>query len=151
MKSERLTDAQVRALGWEALVEKLGPTGALRFSIQTQGCQSATMSSGGSARSARSPSTNCWPACGLRRRRPGRARVASSGDGEAGGGSSVDATSGIGDMQGAADRPANPALDLGLSSPPDFPLSAFGFELSSPPFVRDDAQVISLGGPARPE
>ena len=37
MKSERLTDAQVRALGWEALVEKLGPTGALRFSIQTQG------------------------------------------------------------------------------------------------------------------
>jgi len=37
VKSERLTDAQVRALGWEALVEKLGPTGALRFSIQTQG------------------------------------------------------------------------------------------------------------------
>ena len=36
MRSERLTDAEIRAAGWEALVERLGPAGALRFSIQTQ-------------------------------------------------------------------------------------------------------------------
>lgn len=36
MKSARLTDAEIRALGWEALVEKLGPAGALRFAIQTE-------------------------------------------------------------------------------------------------------------------
>ena len=36
MKSERLTDAEIRALGWEVLVERLGPAGALRFSMQTQ-------------------------------------------------------------------------------------------------------------------
>lgn len=36
MKRERLTDDDVRALGWQALVEKLGPAGALRFSMQTQ-------------------------------------------------------------------------------------------------------------------
>jgi hypothetical protein len=36
MKSERLTDADIRAIGWCALVEKLGPAGALRFSMQTE-------------------------------------------------------------------------------------------------------------------
>lgn len=36
MKSVRLTDAEVRALGWEALIERLGPSGALRFAIQTE-------------------------------------------------------------------------------------------------------------------
>jgi hypothetical protein len=36
MKSEHLTDAAVRAVGWEALVEKLGPAGALRFAMQTE-------------------------------------------------------------------------------------------------------------------
>jgi len=36
MKSERLTDAEIRALGWQALVDKLGPAGALRFTMQTQ-------------------------------------------------------------------------------------------------------------------
>ena len=36
MKSERLTDADIRALGWQALVDKLGPAGALRFTMQTQ-------------------------------------------------------------------------------------------------------------------
>ena len=35
MRSEHLTDAQVRAIGWEALVERLGHAGALRFAIQT--------------------------------------------------------------------------------------------------------------------
>jgi len=36
MKSERLTDTDIRALGWQALVDKLGPAGALRFTMQTQ-------------------------------------------------------------------------------------------------------------------
>lgn len=36
MKSERPTDADIRALGWEALIEKLGPAGALRFAMQTE-------------------------------------------------------------------------------------------------------------------
>ena len=36
MKSERLTDADIRAFGWQALVEKLGPAGAPRFTMQTQ-------------------------------------------------------------------------------------------------------------------
>ena len=36
MKSDRLTDADIRALGWQALVAKLGPAGALRFAMQTQ-------------------------------------------------------------------------------------------------------------------
>ena len=31
-----LTDAEIMARGWEALVEKLGASGALRFSIQTE-------------------------------------------------------------------------------------------------------------------
>jgi len=36
MKSERLTDAEIRAQGWQALVDRLGLTGALRFTIQTE-------------------------------------------------------------------------------------------------------------------
>lgn len=36
MTSVRLTDAEIRALGWEALIERLGPSGALRFAIQTE-------------------------------------------------------------------------------------------------------------------
>lgn len=36
MKSVQLTDAEIRALGWEALVERLGPSGALRFAVQTE-------------------------------------------------------------------------------------------------------------------
>lgn len=36
MKSEGLTDAEIRAIGWEALIEKLGPAGALRFAMQTE-------------------------------------------------------------------------------------------------------------------
>jgi len=36
MKSEKLTDTDIRALGWQALVEKLGPSGALRFALQTE-------------------------------------------------------------------------------------------------------------------
>ncbi|MCK6554010.1 hypothetical protein L6Q96_05430 [Candidatus Binatia bacterium] len=35
MKSAHLTDAQIRAIGWDALVDRLGYAGALRFSIQT--------------------------------------------------------------------------------------------------------------------
>jgi hypothetical protein len=36
VKSVHLSDAEIRALGWEALVERLGPSGALRFAIQTE-------------------------------------------------------------------------------------------------------------------
>lgn len=36
MKSERLTDAEIRAHGWQALVDRLGLTGALRFTMQTE-------------------------------------------------------------------------------------------------------------------
>ena len=36
MKSERLTDADIRAQGWQALVDRLGLTGALRFTMQTE-------------------------------------------------------------------------------------------------------------------
>ena len=36
MKSERLTDAEIRAHGWQALVERLGLSGALRFTMQTE-------------------------------------------------------------------------------------------------------------------
>jgi hypothetical protein len=32
----RLTNAEIRARGWDALVERLGPSGALRFAIQTE-------------------------------------------------------------------------------------------------------------------
>ena len=36
MNSARLTDAEIRARGWEALVERLGHAGALRFAMQTE-------------------------------------------------------------------------------------------------------------------
>ena len=36
MSTVRLTNAEIRARGWEALVEKLGPSGALRFAMQTE-------------------------------------------------------------------------------------------------------------------
>ena len=36
MKTASLTDAEIRALGWDALVEKLGHSGAARFAIQTE-------------------------------------------------------------------------------------------------------------------
>jgi hypothetical protein len=36
VRSERLTSAEIRALGWDALIEKLGPAGALRFAMQTE-------------------------------------------------------------------------------------------------------------------
>ena len=36
MKTAKLTNAEVRAQGWEALVDRLGPSGALRFVLQTE-------------------------------------------------------------------------------------------------------------------
>ena len=36
MKSATLTDAEIRARGWDALVEKLGVSGAARFALQTE-------------------------------------------------------------------------------------------------------------------
>jgi hypothetical protein len=36
MNSARLTDAEIRAHGWLALIEKLGPSGAVRFALQTE-------------------------------------------------------------------------------------------------------------------
>jgi hypothetical protein len=36
MNTARLTNAEIRARGWDALVERLGPTGALRFAMQTE-------------------------------------------------------------------------------------------------------------------
>jgi hypothetical protein len=36
MKDERLTDAEIRKRGWDALVERLGLAGALRFTMQTE-------------------------------------------------------------------------------------------------------------------
>jgi len=36
MKSDTLTDAEIRAQGWDALVEKLGASGAARFAMQTE-------------------------------------------------------------------------------------------------------------------
>ena len=36
MRSERLTNAEIRAIGWDALIERLGPGGALRFAMQTE-------------------------------------------------------------------------------------------------------------------
>jgi hypothetical protein len=36
MKARDLTDAEIRALGWEAVLDRLGADGALRFVIQTQ-------------------------------------------------------------------------------------------------------------------
>jgi hypothetical protein len=36
MNTTRLTNAEIRAHGWDALVERLGPSGALRFAMQTE-------------------------------------------------------------------------------------------------------------------
>ena len=36
MNTARLTTAEIRARGWDALVERLGPSGALRFAMQTE-------------------------------------------------------------------------------------------------------------------
>ena len=36
MSTMRLTNAEIRARGWEALIEKLGPSGALRYAILTE-------------------------------------------------------------------------------------------------------------------
>lgn len=36
MSTIRLTNSEIRARGWDALVEKLGPSGALRFVVQTE-------------------------------------------------------------------------------------------------------------------
>ena len=36
MNSARWTNAEIRARGWDALVERLGPSGALRFAMQTE-------------------------------------------------------------------------------------------------------------------
>lgn len=36
MSTGRLTNAEIRTRGWEALVDKLGPSGALRFAMQTE-------------------------------------------------------------------------------------------------------------------
>lgn len=36
MSTVRLTNAEIRARGWDALIERLGPSGALRFAMQTE-------------------------------------------------------------------------------------------------------------------
>lgn len=36
MNTARMTNAEIRARGWDALVERLGPSGALRFAMQTE-------------------------------------------------------------------------------------------------------------------
>ncbi len=36
MNTARLTNAEIRARGWDALVKSLGPSGALRFAMQTE-------------------------------------------------------------------------------------------------------------------
>ncbi len=36
MNTAKMTDAEIRRAGWEALIEKLGPAGALRFAVQTE-------------------------------------------------------------------------------------------------------------------
>ena len=36
MNAAKLTDADIRAMGWLALLERLGPSGALRFALQTE-------------------------------------------------------------------------------------------------------------------
>jgi hypothetical protein len=36
MNSAQWSNAEIRARGWDALVEKLGPSGALRFAMQTE-------------------------------------------------------------------------------------------------------------------
>ena len=36
MSTVRLTNPEIRARGWEALIAALGPSGALRFAMQTE-------------------------------------------------------------------------------------------------------------------
>lgn len=36
MSNGHLTNAEIRARGWEALIAGLGPSGALRFAMQTE-------------------------------------------------------------------------------------------------------------------
>jgi hypothetical protein len=36
MSTSRMTNAEIRARGWNALVDSLGPSGALRFALQTE-------------------------------------------------------------------------------------------------------------------
>ncbi|MBI4616589.1 MAG: hypothetical protein HY720_23465 [Planctomycetes bacterium] len=36
MNSANLTDSEIRARGWDALIETLGLSGALRFAMQTE-------------------------------------------------------------------------------------------------------------------
>jgi hypothetical protein len=36
MSTVRLTNPEIRARGWAALIEALGPSGALRFAMQTE-------------------------------------------------------------------------------------------------------------------
>jgi hypothetical protein len=36
MSPIRLTNAEIRARGWDALISGLGPSGALRFAMQTE-------------------------------------------------------------------------------------------------------------------
>ena len=36
MSTVRLTNSEIRARGWAVLVERLGPSGALRFAMQTE-------------------------------------------------------------------------------------------------------------------
>ena len=36
MNTSNLTNTQIRVLGWEALIKRLGPSGALRFAVLTE-------------------------------------------------------------------------------------------------------------------
>ena len=36
MNTSKMTDREIRDAGWQALVAKLGPSGAVRFAIQTE-------------------------------------------------------------------------------------------------------------------
>jgi hypothetical protein len=36
MNSAKMTNAEIRAIGWQALVDKLGASGAVRFALQTE-------------------------------------------------------------------------------------------------------------------
>ncbi len=36
MNTTEMTDAEIREAGWQALIEKLGPAGAVRFALQTE-------------------------------------------------------------------------------------------------------------------
>ena len=62
MSTVRLTNAEIRARGLEALIEKLGPSGALRFAMQTERGRGATQDDATDS-SAGSRSLCCWPGC----------------------------------------------------------------------------------------